>query len=153
MYTFSKMDATLTGCSCRVYGEPFPALDSNYVDDTAIIFQSCANVSKGVSSIIHTGVMHPREESKTEILFCSKPESPTIIQKLLLTLTSQMSFFMSSYMLMSSYMPIFDHFKYLFSCTSRGVTDIRDVAARILKAGTTFGWTRKSLFGSQYLQR
>ena len=90
MYTFSKMDATLTGCSCRVYGEPFPALDSNYVDDTAIIFQSCANVSKGVSNIIHAGVMHPREESKTEILFCSKPESPTIIQKLLLTLTSQM---------------------------------------------------------------
>ena len=146
MYTFSKMDATLTGCNCRAYGEPFSALDSNYVDGTAIIFQSCANVSKGVSSIIHVGVMHPREESKTEIFFCSKPESPTI-QKLLLTLTSQMSF------LMSSYMPIFDHFKYLFSCTSRGVTDIRDVAARILKGGTTFGWTRKSLFGSQYLQR
>ena len=47
----SKMDATLTGRSYRAYGESYPVLDFEYADDTAIIFQSRANVSDGVSSI------------------------------------------------------------------------------------------------------
>ena len=34
----SKMDATLAGCSYWANGESFPVLDSEYADDTAIIF-------------------------------------------------------------------------------------------------------------------
>ena len=66
----SKMDATLKSRSYWAYGESFPILDSEYADDPAIIFQSRANVSDGVNSIIphfvrfgneiHTGLIHPR---------------------------------------------------------------------------------------------
>ena len=78
----SRMDATLTGLSYWTYGKSFPVLVSEYVDDKAIIFQHCVNVSDGVSSIIlyfarfdteiHKGLIHHRGESKIEILFCSK---------------------------------------------------------------------------------
>ena len=73
------MDATLTGRYYWAYGESFNVLDSEYADDTTIS-RSRANVSDGVSSIIphfvcfgteiHTGLIHPTGESKTEILFC-----------------------------------------------------------------------------------
>ena len=46
------MDATLRGHRYQAYGEPFPVLDSEYADYTAINFQSCANVSDKASSII-----------------------------------------------------------------------------------------------------
>ena len=72
------MDATLTGCSSWDYGESILILDSEYNDDTAIIFKSHANISDGVSSIIlhfacfgtkiHTRLIHPTGESKTDII-------------------------------------------------------------------------------------
>ena len=79
----SKMDVTLKSRSYRAFGESFPVLDSEHADYTAIIFQSSANVFNGVSSIIpyftrfgteiHMELIHPRGESKTEFLYCSKP--------------------------------------------------------------------------------
>ena len=47
------------------------------------------------------------------------------------------------------YIPMVEHFSYLGSVISRGVTDETDVDSRILKAGSAFGSLRKSLFGSR----
>ena len=47
-----------------------------------------------------------------------------------------------------SYIPIVDHFKYLGSFNGRGVTNERDIDARILEAGNAFGSIRNSLLGS-----
>ena len=143
------MDATLTGRSYRAYGESFPVFDSENVDDTAIMFQSRANVSDGVSSIIphfapfgteiHAGLIHPRGESKTEILFCLKPlfmyDDPGTLDD---------ADFSDVIVDEQSYIPIVDHFKYLGRfIISRGVTDDRDIDARILKAGNTSGLIQK----------
>ena len=76
----SRIGATLPGRGHWAYGESFSILDSEYTDDTAIIFQSRANVSDRNSSIIlhfghfgteiHAGLIHPKQEPKTEILLC-----------------------------------------------------------------------------------
>ena len=102
---------------------------------TTDIFQSYANASDEVSSIIShfacfgtkiTGLIHPRAESKIEILFCSKPlfmyDNPETLDHadLLDVIVNE-----------QSYIPIADHFKYL--------TYDRDIDARILKAGNAFG--------------
>ena len=102
------------------------------------------NHLKLVNSI--PGLIHPRGKSKTEILFLSKalfmysnPETFDDADLLDVTVDEQ------------SYRPIVDHFQYLGSFISRGVTDDRDVDARLLKAGNAFRSIRKSLFGSQYV--
>ena len=76
----SRVDATMTGQSYRAYAESFPVLHYICADNTNKIFQSQANVSDGVSSIIphfarfgaeiQTGQIHSTGESKTESLFC-----------------------------------------------------------------------------------
>ena len=112
----------------EIIGESFPVLDSKYADDIALIFQSRANVSDRVSSInphfsyfgaeIHTGLIHPKGESETEISFCPKPlfmyDNPETFNHADL---SDVSFDEQSSI------PIVDHFKYLGSFISRGVTD------------------------------
>ena len=147
----------LTRRSYRVYSESYPFLDSEYAYDMAIIFQSRANVSDGVSSIIpyfarfgteiRTGLIHSKRESKTVISFCSKP---LFMHDNLKTLDDA---HLSDVIVdEQSYIPIADHFKYLGSFISRGVTNDRDVDARILKVGNAFGSIRKSLLGFQYLR-
>ena len=120
----SKMDATLTGPSYQGYGESFPVLDTEYADYTVIIFQSRVNFSDGVSSIIphlarfgtkiHTEFIHPRRESKTETLFCSKSlfvcnNTETLDDTNLSDVIAPEQ----------NYVPIIDHFKYLGSFNSR----------------------------------
>ena len=71
------MDATMTGRSYRPYSEWFPALGFEYADDTAIIFQSRANIFDRVTSTIQhfahfgtgirKGLIYPKGESKTVI--------------------------------------------------------------------------------------
>ena len=71
------MDAMLTGCSYWVYGESYPIHDPEYTYNTAI-FQSCVNISSIIPHFacfgmeIHMGLIHPRGESKTEMLFWLK---------------------------------------------------------------------------------
>ena len=81
----SKSDMKMTGRSYTARGESFPLLDSEYADDTAVVFNSRNDVVEGIVSMIehfarfgteiHTGAVEPRENSKTEVLFCSKPLS------------------------------------------------------------------------------
>ena len=88
----SKMDATLTGCSYRAYGESFPVLDSEYADDTPIIFQSHANVSCRDSSIIPCFARFFILEGSPRQKSCSAQNLYLciIIQKILMTLTSKL---------------------------------------------------------------
>ena len=48
----SKMDAKFTGRSYRTVGESFPLLDSEYADDTAVMFDTRNNLFDGIISII-----------------------------------------------------------------------------------------------------
>ena len=44
----SKMDVTMTGRSYRAYGEEFPVQDSEYADDTGVIFESRKDLEEGI---------------------------------------------------------------------------------------------------------
>ena len=67
------------------WGEELPLLDSEYADDTAVLFDNRNHLVEGIVNIvehlacfgteIHTGVLEPRENSKIEVSFCSKPFS------------------------------------------------------------------------------
>ena len=80
---YSKNDAKLTGRSYRARDEKILLLDSEYAENTAILFDNCEDLTNGVNSIVthfprfgmevHTGKIEPGDESKTEILFFSKP--------------------------------------------------------------------------------
>ena len=49
---YSKNDVKLTGRSYRARGEKVLLLDSEYADDTAILFANCEDLTNGVNSIV-----------------------------------------------------------------------------------------------------
>ena len=79
---YSKNDAKITGRSFKSKGGQFELSDSEYAGDTAAIFNDRSDLVEGVNSIksyfsrfgteTHTGMLHPRTSSKTEVLFCAK---------------------------------------------------------------------------------
>ena len=146
------MDAILTGRSYRAYGEEFFLLDSEYADDTAMLFDSRENLTEGVSSImlhfarfgmeVHSGKIEPRDDSKSEILFCSKPpcmyKDPDTFDG-----TDLSDVLVGE----NRFIPIVNKFTYLGSVVTRECTD-EDVNTRIKLAGNAFGSLRKCLFSS-----
>ena len=64
-------------------GDEFELADSEYADDTAVLFEDRTEAEVGVPHIInhfarfgmevHQGDRHPKKGSKSEVLFCSKP--------------------------------------------------------------------------------
>ena len=78
----TKEDYISTGRSYRAYGEDFELADSEYADDTAVLFDTRESIDVGVPEMIthfarfgmevHTGNVQEEKESKTVILFCSK---------------------------------------------------------------------------------
>ena len=149
----TKRDFILTGRSYRAYGEEFCVPDSEYADDTAVIFDSRTDLENEVPNLmqhflrfgmeIHTGQITPREDSKTEILFCSKP----------LTLYNDPDNFddadLSDLVVgFNRYIPIVEKFVYLGSIVSRDCSDEEDINARIVKAGSAFANLRKCIFSS-----
>ena len=81
----TKNDAKMTGRSYRAYGDEFSLNDSEYADDTALIFDSRTDCETGIPLCInhfarfgmevHSGPIEPKETSKSVVLFCSKPPS------------------------------------------------------------------------------
>ena len=81
----SKNDNEITGRHYTAQGEEFLLLDSEYADNTVILCDNRNHLVVGIVSIvehfhrfgtkIYTGVHEPRENLKTEILFCSKLSS------------------------------------------------------------------------------
>ena len=150
---YSKDDIQMTGRRHTARGESFPLLDSEYADDTAVIFNSRKDTFEGTVGMIehfnrfgteiHTGALEPRETSKTEILFCSKPytmyHSPDCYDNTDL----------SDIIVNDRYIPIVQEFNYLGSIVSSDCTDDKDVVARIRKSSNAFGALRKSVFGAK----
>ena len=85
MYFKSKHDEILTGHSYRAYGKEISSQDSEYADDTALIFNSRRDTEEGITQSIvhfarfemevHSGQVEPRGYSKSVVLFCPKPPS------------------------------------------------------------------------------
>ena len=81
------MSAKLTGRRCTARGEEFAVPDSEYADDTAVLFPTRQDLEDGEPKImshfakwgmeVHSGsrASNPVKESKTEILFVAKPAS------------------------------------------------------------------------------
>ena len=152
----TKMDDTLTGRRHTARGEEFAVTDSEYADDTAVMFPSREDLDDGVPKVIahfarwgmeiHTGnrATTPPKESKTEILFVSKPE------KMYKNADTYDGADLSDISLGQEgvYIPVVNKFCYLGSWITRDGRDDLDVDTRIEKAGAAFGALRKSVFGS-----
>ena len=148
----TKPDFVLTGRSYRARGIDFSLPDSQYADDTAILFISrelleefapllIAHFAKfGLS--IHVG--SPEKESKTKILFVAAPNStyadPKIFdnQNLSDVELGNRTFF-----------PIVDNFEYLGSVLTRKCSDETEITKRITKASNAFGSIRKPIFNNK----
>lgn len=149
----SKSDFVMTGRRTTTKGEDFELPDSEYADDTALLFESRDHIQQGATSIIvhfdrfgmeiHTGAINPKSDSKTEILFCAKPifmyDNPETLDNVDLS---------DVIIDEKRYLPIVDEFCYLGSIVTNDCTDEKDVDTRIAKASGAFGMLRKCLFAS-----
>ena len=92
---------------------------------------------------VHIGIIEPRAESKTEILFCSKP-------CFMYNNTDSYDNVDLSDIIVSNdcYITIVDHFSYLGIMISTTCTD--NVGARIRIARSAFGALSKSIFSSPF---
>ena len=150
----SKPDFIMTGRSYRARGEELTVADSEYADDTAVLFEDRVETDFGAPHLInhfdrfgmevHRGDRRkPDKESKSVMLFCSKPlhmyENPETFDDTDL----------SDIELGNQYfIPIVDKSCYLGNMVTRNCTDEADVDNRIEKAGAAFGALRKPLFSS-----
>lgn len=149
----TKKDYVMTGRRITTKGEDFELPDSEYADDTALLFESRYHIQQGSISIIkhsdrfgmdiHTGVSNPKSDSKTEILFCAKPlfmyDNPDTLDDVDLS---------DIIIDENRYLPIVNEFCYLGSIVTNDCTDEKDVDTRIAKASGAFGMLRKCLFAS-----
>ena len=145
----SKPDFVLTGRSYRARGTDFSLPDSQYADDTAILFTSRESLEESspllirhfakVGLSIHVGTLE--KDSKTEILFVAAPKSTYADPK---TFDNQN---LSPVNLGDeTFFPIVVEFNYLGSILSRNCSNESDVTKRITKASKAFGALRKPIF-------
>ena len=89
---------------------------------------------------VQTGKNEPRGDSKTEILFCSKPcslyNNPDSYNN------ADLFHIIVSH---DRYIPIVDHFSYLGSTRSSNCTNNNDVEVKMRKVGSAFGASSKSI--------
>ena len=149
----SKPDFTMTGRSHLAQGDDVVVADSEYADDTAVLFEDREETEVGVPHImhhfgrfgmeVHSGNQRLKKGSKSEVLFCSKPlrlyENRDTLDNTDLTDIELGN---------DRFIPIVAEFGYLGSMVERNCTDEADVDARIEKAGNAFGALRKPLFSS-----
>ena len=148
----SKYDAKMTGRSYRAHGEEFIVHDSEYADDTALVFDSRNDANHGIPLCMEhferfgMEVYSGPPDLKSVVLFCSKPqclyEDPTTFDNVDL----------SNFVIGDRYIPIVDEFTYLGSVISRDCSDESDVNRRIQKACNAFGLIRKSLISSSKIK-
>ena len=151
----TKEDYTLTGRRYNAKGEEFSVKDSEYADDTAVLFPSreCTEeyspkLVKHFQSFgleIHVGdINKPDKPSKTEILFVAAPPSAYKDP------ASYDSKDLSNINLGDGkYFPVVDKFCHLGSILTRDCRDDVDVLTRIEAAGNAFGSMRESLFSNR----
>lgn len=147
----SKSDFVLTGRESFDQGDEVELPDSEYADDTAVLFTSreCLELSTplmiehfarfGMS--IHVG--NQTKPSKSEVLFVSAP------QTMYANPDTYDAADMSNIELGNgSFMPVVSEFRYLGTMLTRDCRDDVDVAKRIEAAGGAFGALRKCIFAS-----
>ena len=145
-------DLQMTGRRINQSGEDFVVPDSEYADDTAVIFQTREDVERMTPKLIHHFARWGMEvhvgsadnkTSKSEVLFCAAApasyEDPGSYDGIDLS-----NIRMSG----GRFMPVVEIFKYLGSYLSRDSSDAYDVDSRIESAGKAFGSLRKCLFAS-----
>ena len=150
----TKYDCTLTGRHPTAKGDQFVLSDSEYADDTAMLFDSRESVEKYSPLLfqhfsdygmeIHAGdERHSDKKSKTEVLFVAAPPSayadPSSFDNANLGVIPIGS---------GRFFPVVDQFCYLGSILTRDCTDDADVKARITKAAGAFGSVRKEVFSN-----
>ena len=151
----SKPDNVITGRRPTAKGTPFELNDSEYADDTAVLFDSrqsaveycplLVNHFREYGMEIHTGdVRDPEKKSKTEILFVAAPLStykdPTTYDNVDLGVIPLGG---------GRFFPIVAQFCYLGCLLTRDCSDDADVQSRIDKAAGAFGSVRKEVFSNQ----
>ena len=147
------MDDVLTGRRYNTVrnSEEFDLPDSEYADDTAVLFPSREEVESSIPPLlahflkfgleIHVGT--PEKSSKSEILFVSAPNR---------TYTDPGTYDgrdLSNIELGNGvFIPIVKRFVYLGSVLTTDCSDAADVEARISSASRAFGSIRECLFSS-----
>ena len=145
----TRMDFTMTGRNSCTRGDTFPIDDSEYADDTAVLFPTRDSLEQSAPDMIlhfkrfgaeiHLGTAD--KDSKSEVLFVSKPECMYDDPE---TYDGQQ---LSNIQLANNtHIPIVDWFCYLGSILARDCRDSLDVANRIKVAGNAFGALRACLF-------
>ena len=131
--------------------EEFDFDDSEYADDTALLYCSRCDVERQSPALmahfgdwgmeVHAG--KPGKDSKSEILFCPAPSS------VYADAATRDDADLSEVQLPGGLsMPVVSVFKYLGDYVSSSGSDESAVEARIADAGKAFGALRKGLFGS-----
>ena len=150
---YTKNDDVLTGRRYNTKGEEFTLADSEYADDTAVLFPCRESLELYLPLMIahfakfgleiHIGTRTPEKDSKSEILFVSAPS------KMYSDPATYDGRDLSDVELGDGkYMPVVDIFKYLGSLLTRDCKDTADVEARINAASHAFGALRQCLFTS-----
>ena len=150
---YSKPDDTLTGRSFRARGgEEFSLPDSQYADDTAVLFTSRESLENTIHALlahfarfgleIHVG--KPEKQSKTEILYVPAPANCYKDPK-----TYDNADLSNVELGNGEFFPIVDVFCYLGSMLSSDCSDTEDVRIRIAKASSAFGAVRAEIFANR----
>ena len=147
----SNPDFVMTGRNCNANGDDVAVADSEYADDTAVLFTSRTDVVKLTPHMIkhfarfgmdiHVGT--DKKASKSEVLFVAAPSHVYIDPE---TYDGQdLSIIKLDG---GTFMPVVDMFRYLGSWLTRDGRDDCDVVARIETAGNAFGALRSCIFSS-----
>ena len=126
-------------------------IDSEYADDTGMPFPSRKILEEQAPKVyahferwgmeIHAGIVEPRKDSKTEVLFCAAP------RRCYTNGTTFDDADLSDILLPGGlFFSIVSVFKYLGSYTSSDGSDLHDVDSRIEAAGKAFGALSACLF-------
>ena len=130
----SNADFVMTGRKCEAIGDDFAVADSEYADDTAVLFTSRTEVVELTPHMvkhfarfgmdIHVGT--ERKASKSEVLFVAAP-SHTYIEPETFDGQDLSTIELGG----GTFMPVVDKFRYLGSWLTRHCKDDNDVIARI----------------------
>ena len=150
---YTKPDFILNGRSYRARGgQEFNLPDSQYADDTAVLFTTRKSLEEHVPLLIghfakfgleiHVG--KPGKDSKTEILFVPAPaktySEPETFDNVDLSNVQLGN---------DTFFPVVKKFCYLGSILTYDCSDTEDVTTRIAKASGAFGAVRYQLFSNR----
>ena len=151
---YSNSDFVLTGRGSFDDGEKVELPDSEYADDTAVLFTSRDSLELSTPLMIehfsrfgmsiHVGSL--AKPSKSEVLFVSAPPAMYVDPD-----TYDAADLSNIELGNGSFMPIVAKFIYLGSMLARDCRDDGDVAKRIEAASGAFGALRKCIFASSQI--